>query len=246
MIKNFILYPSTILFLTLGISSNAQEKKAVTAKIEIENIEGTMNLKAIAKNESEVHQSLNYVFLTVKKDRKKNMSSSQQQNKFTLLPQETKVLSEVSVNVTKEDGLKVYLFIKDEKTDAVIAKDSLELNAKSFANSISYEKKTNEENMMMKSVVINETKTRIGDDFYARLYSLLMLDSIVFNFRVIISEIRSTGTNTQLQIFADDENILSFMARPDDDYLNEAVKQTIAILIKFDSERQVDDESFIY
>jgi hypothetical protein len=43
------------------------------------------------------------------------MSSSQQQNKFTLLPKETKTLSEISMNVEKNDALKVYLFIKDEK-----------------------------------------------------------------------------------------------------------------------------------
>ena len=84
MMKNLISYLSIILFAILGIKSNAQEKRAVTAKIEVENIEGTMNLKALAKNEGEVHQSLNYIFLAVKKDSKKNMSSSQQQNKFTL------------------------------------------------------------------------------------------------------------------------------------------------------------------
>ena len=244
--KKFIFFLTSILISLLTFSANAQEIKSVTAKIELENIEGTMNLKAMVKNGSEVHQSLNYIFLAVKKDRKKNMSSSQQQNKFTLLPKETKLLSEISINVNKEDGLKVYLFIKDEKSEKVIAKDSLELNAKSFANNLSYEKKTNEENMMMKSVVINDTKSRVGDDFYGRLYSLLMLNSIVFNFRVIIAEVRASGSNTQLQIFADDENILSFMARPDDDYLDNAVQQTLASLIKFDNDRQVDDKGFIY
>lgn len=244
--RNFMSCLGTILFLILGINGKAQEVKGVTAKIEIDNIEGTMNLKATVKNESEIYRSLNYIFLAVKKDRKKNMSSSQQQNKFTLLPKETKLLSEISINVNKDDGLKVYLFIKDEKTSAVIAKDSLELNPKSFAKSLSYEKKTNEENMMMKSVVINDTKTRVGDDFYDRVYSLLMLNSMVFNFRVSISEIRSTGSNTQLQVFADDENIFTFMARPEDDYLDNAVKQTIASLIKFDNDRQVDDKGFIY
>ncbi|MBU8882126.1 curli production assembly/transport protein CsgE [Kaistella sp. DKR-2] len=244
--KKFILNLCFIFLLIFGISCNAQDAQTVTAKIESENIEGTLNLKAVAKNQGQVHQSLNYIFLAVKKDRGKNMSSSQQQNKFTLLPKESKILSEISINVNKDDALKVYLFIKDEKTAKVIAKDSLEMNAKSFKNNVSYEKTTNEENMMMKGLIINETKTRIGDDFYSRFYSLLMLNAIEFGFRIRVSEVPSTGTNTQLQIFADDENILTFFARPEDDYLDDIVKETIASLIQYDNDRQVTDKGFIY
>ncbi|MEC5156401.1 CsgE family curli-type amyloid fiber assembly protein [Chryseobacterium sp. MP_3.2] len=244
--KNFNFKLCIVLFTFSTIFIDAQDIKGITATIDTDNLEGSLNLKAVVKNESQVHQSLNYIFLAVKKDRKKNMSSSQQQNKFTLLPNETRILSEISINVNKEDGLKVYLFIKDEKTMKVIAKDSLEMNTKSFADNISYEKKTDEESMMMKSVVINDTKTRVGDDFYSRLYSLLLVNSIVFNFRVSVTEVRFTGNNTQLQIFADDENILAFMARPDEDYIENAVEQTLEKLIKFNDDRKVEDKGFIY
>lgn len=225
---------------------NAQESATVKAKIETQNIEGSLVMKAVAQNLGDVHQSLNYIFLAVKKDKGKNMSSSQQQNKFTLLPKETKTLSEISMNVEKNDALKVYLFIKDEKTQKPIAKDSLEMNAQSFKNSVSYEKVANEENMMMKGLIINETKTKVGDDFYSKFHSLLMLNSLQFSFRIKISEVPSTGRNTQLQIFADDENILSFMAKPDDDYLDDAVKETIASLIKYDSSKKISNKGFIY
>lgn len=236
---------SIIFLFFFGIISNAQ-KSTVIAKIEVKNIEGALTLKALAKNGSEVYQSLNYVFLAIKKDLQKNMSSSQQQNKFAILPNETKVLSQISINVGSDDELKVYLFIKDEKTEKVIAKDSLEMNSKNIKTSVSYEKTTNEENMLMNNLVINETKTRVGDTFYGKFYSLLMLNDIKFGFRVRISEIPSTGTNTIIQVFANDANILSFMARPEDDYLEDAVKETIASLIKYDSDQKVSDKGFIY
>lgn len=229
-----------------GIKSHAQDLNKVIAKIETHDVEGAFNLKAVVQNQSEVFRSLNYIFLAVKKDKGKNMSSSKQENKFTLLPKETKVLSEISINANKDDALKVYLFIKDEKTAKVIAKDSLEMNSKNFKNAVSYEKTTNEENMMMTSLVINDSKTRIGDEFYRKLFSVLMLNDIKFGFRVRIAELPSTGTNMMLQIFANDENILSFMARPEDDYLDDAVQQTVAGLIAYDHDRQVNDKGFIY
>ena len=244
--KNKITYSSFIFILLFIANCHAQESNAVTGKIEVNNIEGSLKLKAIVNNQGEVYQSLNYIFLAVKKDKNMNMSSSQQENKFTLNPGEIKILSEISMNINKDDALKVYLFIKDEKTAKVIAKDSLEMNSKNFKNAVSYEKTTNEENMMMNSLVINDTKSRVGDDFYGKFYSVLLLNEIKFGFRVRISEIPSTGKNTQLQIYANDENIASFMARPDDDYLDEIVKQTIVNLINYDKERQVSDKGFLY
>lgn len=244
--KNISKSISLIFLLLLGIDSNAQDSGKVIAKIETHDIEGVLSLKAVAQNQSEVFQSLNYIFLAVKKDKGKNMSSSKQENKFTLLPKETKVLSEISINVNKDDALKVYLFIKDEKTAKVIAKDSLQMNSQNSKNAVSYENTTNEENIMMTSLVINDSKTRIGDEFYRKLYSVLMLNDIKFGFRVRIAELPSTGTNMLLQIFANDEIILSFMARPEDDYLDDAVQQTIAGLIAYDHDRQVNDKGFIY
>lgn len=246
MMRNYILQFSLIFIFLLVVNYKAQENPMISVKIETDNIEGVLNLKAIVKNDSEVYQSLNYIFLALKKDKKKNTSSSQQQNKFTLLPKETKILSEISVNIQKDDALKVYLFIKDEKTAKLITKDSLELNTKNFQDNISYEKTSNEENMMMKNLVINETKTRVGDDFYSKFYSFLMLNSLQFTFRIRISELPSMGKNSQLQIFADDENILSFNARPEDDYLDDAVKQTINSLINYDNNRKVSDKGLKY
>lgn len=244
--KNISKRISLIFLFLVGITANAQDSNKVVAKIETHDVEGVFNVKAVAQNQSEVFHSLNYIFLAVKKDKGKNMSSSKQENKFTLLPKETKVLSEISINVNKEDALKVYLFIKDEKTGKVIAKDSLEMNSKNMKNAVSYEKTTNEENIMMTNLIINDSKTRIGDEFYRKLYSVLMLNDIKFGFRVRIAEFPTTGTNMMLQIFANDENILSFMARPDDDYLDGAVQETVAGLIAYDHDRQVNDKAFIY
>ncbi len=244
--KNFSFKYCMVILFFLSVLSKSQETKQIEAKIETQDIEGSFGLKAVVKNLSTVHQSLNYIFLAVKKDKRKNMSSSQQQNKFTLLPKETKTLSEITMNLQKDDALKVYLFIKDEKTNKVIAKDSLEMNANNFKDNVSYEKVTNEENMLMNGVIINETRTRVGDEFYGRFYSMLTQNSLQFSFRIKILEVPTTGRNTQIQVFANDENILTFIAKPEEEYMKESVSETVASLIRYDASKKISDKGFIY
>ncbi|WP_234111590.1 curli-like amyloid fiber formation chaperone CsgH [Chryseobacterium sp. R2A-55] len=244
--RNIKLLLGFLLFFIPYAFARGQVAETINAKIETENIEGVLELKAVAQNLGSVHQSLNYIFLAVKKDKANNMSSSQQQNKFTLSPKETKTLSRISLNMGKNEGLKVYLFIKDEKSQKVVAKDSLEMNAKNIKNAASYEKTTNEENMILSNVVINDTKSRIGDEFYTKLYALMMLNGLQFPFRIKIAEVPTTGKNTQLQVFANDENISSFIAKPDDEYLSDAANETLASLLEYNQQNQVSDKGFIY
>ena len=244
--KNFSFKYYIMLISFIPVFFKSQEIKQIEAKIETLDIEGSLGLKAVAKNLTSVHQSLNYIFLAVKKDKGKNMSSSQQQNKFILLPNETKTLSEITMNINKNDALKVYLFIKDEKTMKVIAKDSLEMNSKNFKDNASYEKVTNEENMLMNGVIINETRTRVGDEFYSRFRSVLMQNSLEFSFRIKILEVPTTGRNTQIQVFANDENILTFIAKPEEDYMYDSVTETVASLVRYNANKNVSDKGFIY
>lgn len=107
--------------------SYGQTSPSVAAKIEKKDLEGLVTLEAIATNSSTVFYSLTYQLLAVKESKTGNLSSNQQSGKFTLQPNETKKLSEISLNVDTKDALKVYLFIRDEK-NYTVAQDSLIYN----------------------------------------------------------------------------------------------------------------------
>lgn len=109
--------------------SNAQTTPSVTAKIEKKEIEGLFILEAVANNSTKVFQSLTYQLLAVKESGTGNLSSNQQSGKFTLQPNESKKLSEISLNIDKKDALKVFLFIRDEK-NYTVSQDSLIYNNK--------------------------------------------------------------------------------------------------------------------
>src|SRR5690606_8623885 len=111
----------------------AQKADEITGKIITENNEGQIKIKAAAISSSQTFKDLNYILITLKKG-KSGTSSNKQSGKFSLKPNETRILSETDVNLSDKDGLKVYLFLKDEESDRTIAKDSLKINTSQFAS----------------------------------------------------------------------------------------------------------------
>ena len=124
---------SQILFalflLTSGKAKAQDEPQKISSKIESIFEEGMLKLKATATNQTATHQELNYLFVSIKKGSSGNLSNNKQSGKFVLKPEETKPLSEMSVNIQKNDAIKIFLYIKDEQTQKLLSKDSLEINS---------------------------------------------------------------------------------------------------------------------
>lgn len=239
------LISSIIMLLFFSNFAKSQESEGVKCKIEGQNFEGLFMVKSVATNNSNVYQSLNYTLLAVKKGKTGNMSSNKQGGKFTLEPRESKELSTISISLEKNDGLKVFLFVKDDKTDKLITKDSLEINSAMFSNN--YENKNkDEDDIKLQGLTIDETKTRFGSEFYGKLYNLMMLNSLKFDFIIKVMELPSLGKNTVIQVFADDNSIFSFIPKPDDESMENAVQQTLASLFNYEKQKNVADKGFIY
>lgn len=226
----------------------AQEKNNpdIKGKIEVQDIEGQYNIKALAKNNSKVYVSLTYNLLSLKKGKTGNLSSSRQSGKFTLEPFETKKLSETSVNVEKKDALKIYLLINDEKTGKLISKDSLEVNATEFAGLYNTNEPVKEEEIVLEGFTIDETKTKIGELFYTKLFNFMQINAVKFNFITRVLELPTTGRNTQIQVFAEENNVFTFNAMPDEEMMESAVKETIQNLFNYQNQKNVSDKGFIY
>lgn len=237
-----------LFFLSLVFFVKAQENKyfEVKAKIEIKNIEGIVNVSGLANNLSKIHFSLTYNMLTLKKGSSGNVSTARQSGKFTLLPNEKKIISETSVNLEPQDALKIYLFVNDEKTGKLISKDSIEINNSKQA--VSYETKNiKEDDIQIIGLTIDETKTKIGEMFYSKLFNFMQLNSINFNFLVRILELPTfNNRSTQLQIFAQDTNLLTFNVMPDEEYIDSIVKETINALSAYQKQKEILDKTFNY
>lgn len=241
-----ILYSLSLgaLFIFLSVLAYGQEDKKVTAKIESSHIENQIKLKAVVINNTAVYKELNYLLVSIKKGDGGNLSNNQQSGKFSVNPNEVKALSEISVNLEPKDALKAFLYIRDEETRTLVAKDSLELNNDLFKKKAA---KIEEDAVYeLKGLTIDETKTKVGKDFYDMFYLQYSQLPDKSTSAVTISELPLRGTSGQINIQIDDKVIYSFMTNPGEDYLKEQLAFSLKYIKEFNAKKNLIKNEFIY
>ncbi|AZA46798.1 hypothetical protein EG346_00555 [Chryseobacterium carnipullorum] len=221
-----------------------QEDKKVNARIERSILENQIRLKAVITNNTQVYKELNYLLISIKKGKSGNLSNNQQSGKFSINPNEVKVLSEINVNLESKDALKAFLYVRDEETQKLIAKDSLEINNDLFRKKTA---KAEEDAVFeLKGLTIDETKTKVGKDFYDIFYMQYSQMSDKSSGAVTISELPLRGTSGQISIQIDDKVIYSFMTNPNEDYLNEQLAATLKYIKEFNAKKNLIKNEFMY
>jgi hypothetical protein len=242
--KNFKFIWCQLFFVFLSVFIYAQDDKKIVAKIEKEVIEKQLKIKALITNNSSTYQELNYLLISIKKGAGGNLSNNKQSGKFSINPNESKSLSEMSVNLEKQDALKAFLYIRDEQTQKLLSKDSLEINQDFFKKNVSVVEK--EEAYEISGLMIDETKSKIGKDFYDLFYIQYNQNPDKSNSAITITELPARATSGQINIQVDDKVIYSFMTNPSEDYLREQLDFTLRYIKDFNSRKNLIKNEFIY
>lgn len=125
--KKGIKFFGLMLLLVSSLSYSQISNTVVKAKIETEEIEGSIKITGTAENLSEIVQSLSYKLSVIKKNNiNNNQSNNAQEGLFSLEPNENKKLSVTQVNVGKGDEIIVLLLFYDENKK-LIGKDRIVL-----------------------------------------------------------------------------------------------------------------------
>lgn len=232
------------LFIFLSSQVEGQEDKKVNARIESSVLENQIKLKAVVTNNTAVYKELNYLLISIKKGNAGNLSNNQQSGKFSINPNEVKVLSEINVNLEAKDALKVFLYVRDEETRKLITKDSLELNTDLFKKKTA---KVEEDAVFeLKGLTIDDTKTKVGKDFYDLFYIQYSQIPDKSSGAITISELPLRGTSGQISIQIDDKVIYSFMTNPNEDYLKEQLAASLKYIKEFNTKKNLIKNEFIY
>lgn len=242
--KNFytsILYSVLFFF---SVFCFAQEDKKIVVKIESEFVERQLKLKALVTNNNATYQDLNYLLISIKKTSSGNLSNNKQSGKFSLKPNESKILSEINVNVENNDALKAYLYVRDEETNVLIAKDSLEINKNFFKKNT--EKIEKEKSSELTGLAIDETKSKVGKDFFDLFYIQYSQISKKSTSNITISELPTRGTSGQINIQIDDKIIYSFVTSPSEDYLKEQLTTTFRYIADYNANKNLIKNEFKY
>ncbi len=221
--------------------SNAQEsnENLIEANIEIEQTENSITLLPTIQNRSALFFEYNYLFLVKKTDNKNNLSINKQNGKFTLQPGEIKKLSITQLNQSEYQNIKATLYIRDEVHNELITKDSIEI--KGIATKV-----VEETSLMLEGLVVDESKTKFGKDFYDEFYSVYNQYPKKFNFIILISELPHRGQTSIIQVKADQETIHEFFSNPNEEYFKQQVGITLRNLTKYAEEKENLKQEFNY
>ncbi len=206
----------------------------VVAKIKTETVDETISWVAWATNTTEVYKSLRYVFTVFRTDAQKNLAKSEQEGRFTLEANETKQLSRVTGNVKEKDKIVVLLLVYDDD-DKIVGKDRVELNkaTNQSQDREKIEEDVSDDGIELTGIVIEETKTKPGKDFYEFFYNLYTLSQINGNKVVGVYEKLSFGRSTIIQVKIEDVVIHEFLGKPDLEYLEQMSKIAIRKVYKY-------------
>lgn len=244
---NFLRYFNFVLFfISVPIFSYAQfeNHNQVQAVLELNKQEDIITItgKGI-NNDNIIHSELNYLLLSLKQNPQGNLSNNKQEGKFVIDVDEIKILSQIQTNISAGDQIKIYLFIRDESENKLLSKDSLIFSVRDDMTIDIVNKPVQQkgdpkpDSFMLKGLAIDETKTKVGQDFFDLFFSEYNLISSNYAFILKVREQPSIGRSGIIHIEVGNEIIYSLHLMPNEDYLEEQVHYALRQINYYNRER---------
>ena len=249
---NVLQHIALILVLPLiSLSSYAQiYNTRIEAKINVEANAEFIELTGSAYNKTQLNESLRYV-LSVIKNRfgDANSSKNEQNGRVVLNPGEKMNLSKTTINTNDPERMIILLLLynlEDQLVglDRVVMNGTLEdkklaektKNVRVFMAGETVQNK--DVGVFLRGIVIEDTKTKPGRDFYNLFSSDYRNKNINGEKIVTIKETLSIANNTKIEVLVGDVKILEFFVRPQGNYLEDLSKEAIRrVNIYFDNLR---------
>lgn len=96
----------------------------------------------------------------------------------------------------------------------------------------------------MRGIVLDDTKTKIGKDFYDKYYYKYNDIGINANKIVTIGEEFSFGRNTKIMITVNNEIVYEFFSRPEDDFIEAVAQESIEATYYYLKELEQQSKNF--
>jgi hypothetical protein len=223
----------------------------VSAEIELDRSSEFIQVSGSAYNKTLINQSLSYVLSVIKTDPDGNRSKNDQTGRFILQAGEKKKLSITTVNFDDKTKVIILLLVYNVE-EKLLGKDRVVLNDDSKDRKIVLKPKENtdvrtefakSDGVELRGIVLEETKTKPGRDFYTEYYSKYMYYTVDGSKIVTIKEELAIANNTKLLVKIGDEIIMEFIVRPQNDFIKGmadiAVRRTMAYFQKLQKQKEI-------
>lgn len=224
----------------------------VEAEIKVEIVDELIKITGMAYNKTQISQSLRYVLSVIRTNpRNTNQSKNDQKGRFVISSGQKTNLSITSINANTNDRVIILLLIYN-LDDELIGKDRIVFHestnkVRKVKNNSSKQDAKNQnaqsnDGVILKGVVVEDTKTKPGRDFYKMFYSLYSSNNINGKKIVTVKEVLAIGTNTKIKIIIDNQSIFEFFVRPRNEYLKQMSEQAIRRVYKYFIRLNLDSE----
>lgn len=230
----------------------------VEASIELEVRDNRiLRITGLAENKTEIEKSLRFELSVIKSGPagKGNSSKTGQEGRFVLPAGDKKELSTSAINIGEKDRTIILLLVYDEE-DMLLGKARKVLNGiKGEADGTSLDlqrkpvssepdmKEAGEDGYILRGMVIEDTKTKAGSDFYDFYYSLYLNKKIAGEEVVTITEKLAIGGNTQIEVKVGDAIVQQFIVNPRSQFIEAMADQAIyRTIVHFQRKRRAKDQ----
>jgi hypothetical protein len=204
--------------------------KEVKAKIEVEKVENILFIRGTVENLKSEFKSISYKLTVFKKNKyNANNSKNSQDGRVILDPQQKVILSKTQINESKDDQIILLLMIYDEN-NVVIGKDRLEMGVDDASKD---EGNKPNDGLEMSGILSNDTKTKLGNDFYELFYKEFTKLKLKSNKVVTVQEELTFGRTTKIIVSVDGDVVNEFISRPDEEYMKYMAEMISAEVFKY-------------
>lgn len=230
----------------------------VEAKINMQQYGDIIKITGSALNKTSSSQSLRYILSVIKNNSSNsNNSKNDQSGRFVLDLGEKKNLSTTTINSNEKDRIIILLLVYDEN-DKLLGMDRNVINGTAEdekledAENEQKEKLVNAspdatqkeaDGIVLRGIVIEETKTKPGRDFYKMFYSLYSANNVNGDEIVTVKEVLAINNNTKIEIFVATEKVVEFFIRPQEEYLKTmselSIKRVYWYLQKYKQDKNI-------
>ena len=216
----------------------------IIAELNVETSSNVSALSAKVKNTTELYHSLRYVFSVIIYDANNNTSKESKENLFSLDPYQGKTLYEATINNESNNKI-IILFLVYDYEDKLVAKSRAVINENGSGNNNSEAAGKNDNTgFEILGIVVEDTKTKSGKDFYDKFYFFYNYLNLKGNQVVKINEMFSFRRTTRIIVSVGDETIHEFFAYPKEEYIEEMAKISVQRVYKY-FENKKKEKSYI-
>ena len=203
--------------------------KEVKAKIDVEEVENTLSVVGTVENLKSEFKNISFKLSVFRKNKSNsNRSSNAQDGRVTLEPLNKITLSKTQINKSAEDQIIILLLIYDED-NKIIGKDRIIFGEEDSNLGIVKPK----DGLEMVGIVSNDTKTKLGTDFYDLFYNAYSQLKLNTSKIISVQEELTFGRTTKISINIDSDVIEEFIAKPDEEFLKYMAETSSAKVFKY-------------